>query len=198
MRSTVSPIRFRRCTSRAKRSVIGIRVLSLPARALQGERMGQRRDRYVIARDFFGSPRALFYVAQDREQDLQLDLAYCDDRVWLRVFDFVQAVNALREWVVAARPDLAPEVRQLERAPAIRACRDIANAGKHIVIDKYEPSVRELTHSLVPSMTHSLGSARQWWLKVVLGDGSRVRMDDVAAEAISLWEAFFAKHDIDP
>jgi hypothetical protein len=33
-------------------------------------------------------------------------------------------------------------------------------------------------------------------LKVALEDGSRLAMDDVAQEAIALWQEFFAKHGL--
>jgi hypothetical protein len=64
----------------------------------------------------------------------------------------------------------------------------------------YPPSVRELSHSLTAQYVtmnwDGTPSDREWRLKLALEDGTRVSMDEVAREAIALWQGFFADHNL--
>lgn len=84
---------------------------------------------------------------------------------------------------------------------SIQACKDIANAGKHLVLI-FPSSVREvaLSPGPDPTTTNWDGSPdnRPWRLKILLEDGNRLAMKDVAREAVALWQGFFVKHALMP
>ena len=130
--------------------------------------MPKLKEPRAIARAIFDSPLKLLRLAEGREQDLQYKLAWCADDIWVPI-DFAVAINSLRDW----------------------ACKDIANAGKHLELS-HPSSVQELTHSMPALSTISVAD-RKWRLNVVLEDGSRLSLD-VAQEAIAVWQGFFAAH----
>jgi hypothetical protein len=90
-----------------------------------------------LSKGFFDNPPALLSLAQARRDALCVALGYCDaTEVWVALFDFAMTINAMSDWVRNARPDLERQTRELARNPEMGAWRDIANAGKHVKLDR--------------------------------------------------------------
>ena len=162
--------------------------------------MGEGKPKRQIARGLFDNPLALLNLAQSRADELRIQLAYCSSDCWIAVFDFAMAINALRDWVKALRPELESQLNTLLADKAIAACRDIANAGKHIHLE-YSPTAVELVRTgEVPLGTlNAYGNPEQriWRLAVVLADDTSRYMEDIADDAVGLWLQFFERYGIE-
>lgn len=153
-----------------------------------------------LSKGFFDNPIALLSLAQARRDALCMALGYCDaTEVWVALFDFAMTINALSDWVWNARPDLESQTRQLARLPEIGAWRDIANAGKHVKLDRaYSVLAIERTETISPGTLNSAGQPEQrlWRLRVKLVDGSAPYIEELAEAVLGRWEDFFQRHEI--
>lgn len=141
-----------------------------------------------------------------RDRDALRAAARDGDESRLRdeVFDFSVTAYHVRDWVKSLHPHLESQVNSLfSSSRALQACRDIANSNKHFQLDlnsygyrKRPPSVKELDYSATPVVSPELALDRH--LKVVLVAGQRVRVEDMADEAISTLEGFFKDHGLAP
>jgi hypothetical protein len=165
----------------------------------QGVALKKKKASGQIAQGFFDSPIALLHLAHGRADELRMLLGWCDDKVWVALFDFAVTINCLRDWVRVRHPELKDLVEVVEAERSIQACKDIANTGKHLDL-VYQPSVRKLarTDVLLPGTLNAAGlpDQRVWRLSVVLADGTSAYMEDVAAEALSVWDQFFERNGI--
>lgn len=161
--------------------------------------MTDQRTKRQIARALFDSPVALLHLAESRADELRLQLGYSSDDAWIAVFDFVMAINALRDWTKALRPELELELNRLLSVETIDACRDIANAGKHVCLE-YMPTAMEIrrTEEVAPGTLNACGNPEQrtWRLVVLFHDGSSRYLEDMADDAVRLWQQFFSRHEI--
>jgi hypothetical protein len=119
-----------------------------------------------------------------------------------RAFNFVVAAFHLKDWVdqdpslpQSAKSDLA----SIQNNSYFQICRDLANASKHMVITKYEPSTTD-------------ASSNQGWnigrygkgpygkgeesIKITHSDGSVINILELKDNILSLWNAFFQRHAI--
>lgn len=207
LRTQYGAARLKRPGTDARRGV-GVRLVVGPPRPRLSSRHSISRNcrmnndpKMAIARGLFDSPVQLLRLAQQRADDLALSLGMYDDAVWIRLFDFAIAINSLRDWVVAKYPELDRHTRTLSQQPPIAACRDMANAGKHVMLlEGYPATVKKITQSTRLYTGHATPSGsptgRKWDMKVVLHDGSRANLEDVANDAVLLWESFFKKHSL--
>jgi len=99
----------------------------------------------------------------------------------------------------------------LDGTPALTACRDLANSNKHFELDlksrayrSHPPTVDGVDYSASPTVSVTLreqedeAATAHRRLKVGFVAGRRVRVEDVADQAISAWESFFAQHGLAP
>lgn len=152
-----------------------------------------------IARGIFDNPVALLHLAYARADTLRIELAYSSTETWIALFEFVMPINALRDWVKASRPELELELNKLIKQPAVAACADIANAGKHIAVERRH-NVHTISHTdMVPwGTSNAAGNPEQrvWRLCVELDDGTRRYMEDIIDDALGLWSEFFDRHAV--
>lgn len=153
-----------------------------------------------IAPGLFDNPVALLWLAQERGESLQMALHFCDAHLWIPLFDFAMAVNALSDWVSNARPDLKTEVKALSKNLTMGAWRDIANSGKHVSLDR-SYGIREIgkTDHLPKDALNSAGlpDEKVWRLSVKLDDGTSRYMEDLVDDVLKLWCSFFERHNLE-
>lgn len=122
------------------------------------------------------------------------------------MFDLAVSLTSLKDWLKEHLP--ASEVSKVEPYVAaslsLGSYRDIAIAGKHRVISRYEPKTNEVTTSATVVINDALtaehftqnpqpGSA-PWRLKIVRADQSRHRALDLGQTAIREWRDFMSRH----
>lgn len=123
------------------------------------------------------------------------------------MFDFSVTAYHIVDWVKSFRPDLASAAYAvLDSTPALLVCRDLANANKHFRLDlkhkayrDHPPTVSDVEYSAVPQVSARLASeGPQRRMKVQYMSGDRLRVEDVADEALRAWETFFGEHGLAP
>jgi hypothetical protein len=138
-------------------------------------------------------------------------LADCDEQLIAdTLFNFTVTVYHVKDWLIKHQKATEKEVyAALDNSDALRACRDLANASKHVELDPSSPSYKNHPPIVNGPATHSLSASTQWpsivrlfqaltgqdtrpwYLKVPYDNGSKVRVDDIAESAIADWESFF-------
>ena len=79
------------------------------------------------------------------------------------------------------------------------SCRDLCNAGKHVVITRYEPVNGEcVLHLTTPCSAPFPGQLATpiFRVKIMRKDGTKREAVELATEAISDWEQFFSQHGL--
>ena len=172
-----------------------------------------------LAKLYSGPADLLAKVRRDR--DALLLAVEAEDETALRdkLFDFSVTAYHVVDWVKSFHPDLERAVySHLDSEPSLQACRDLANLSKHFELNplsgayrNHPPSIGDVDHTIpaatVASMSPVEGveakrivyTASTWRpLKVVFVAGQRVRVEEIATQAVSAWERFFAQHGIAP
>jgi hypothetical protein len=108
------------------------------------------------------------------------------------LFNFVVTAYHLREWAREGRPSLPDPLNSSE---AIAACRDLANASKHVELVRLKrpPKVQAVVVSVAGGS--SPVAPTKWRLKVQLS-GRRIGVEELASEALQDWDDYFRKHSI--
>jgi hypothetical protein len=154
-----------------------------------------------LSKGFFDNPPALLSLAQARRDALCVALGYCDaTEVWVALFDFAMTINAMSDWVRNARPDLERQTRELARNPEMGAWRDIANAGKHVKLDRaYSVIAIERTEAIGSGTLNAAGQPEQrlWRLRVKLVNDAAPYIEELAEAVLGQWEEFFQRYQID-
>ena len=157
-------------------------------------------------KNIYDGPIDLLAKARRDREALQLAVNESNELVLRdKLFDFSLTAYHIVDWVKAFHPDLAPAAYALLNAvPALGACRDLANANKHFALAlergpyrSHPPTVGQVDYSAAPPVSADLPTARRW-LKVVLVEGTRLRVEDVVDQALSAWEKFFTDHGLAP
>jgi hypothetical protein len=166
----------------------------------------------------YSSPAELLAKAR-RDRDALVFAADAGDEISLRdkLFDFSVTAYHIVDWLKSYYPQLeALAYSYLDSTPALQACRDIANSHKHHALDvakgsyrKFPPVIDHLDYSLgatasprlvsdVSGETQSLTSGAHLprRLKAQFVGGGRLRVEDIAKDAVVAWELFFALHGI--
>ncbi|MCI0558489.1 MAG: hypothetical protein MN733_08340 [Nitrososphaera sp.] len=153
----------------------------------------------------YSGPRQLLEKAKLDEQSLRKALEQGDESsVRENLFNLVVTTYHIVDWVKSYHSDLKNEVyTHLESCEALRACRDLCNASKHVQISlehrayqQHPPVVEEVVVSATVATVLSPLSSPSWRLKVQLTSGQRLPAEDLAHKAIGAWEEFFLKHNI--
>jgi hypothetical protein len=146
-----------------------------------------------------------FKSARDMLAKLQREHARLNTEVSSdNFFNFVVTAYHIIDWVekdpsvsASAKDDLSTMRKNIYLA----ACRDVANASKHFVLD-YKNQITAKTSvtrgfSFIP-VTSPLLMLRRGRLSIVveLNDGQRFEGLQFAQEVVTAWEAFFAKHSL--
>jgi hypothetical protein len=168
----------------------------------------------------YSSPGQLLEKAY-HDQAILLRSLECGDELLLReaLFNFCVTTYHIWDWVKAYRDDLRQPVSSLlDDSEALRACRDLCNASKHVKLSlqsrayrDHPPVIEEVTMSVVGTTTPAgidefLGNfpenensplpAPPWRLKVQLKSRRRVPMEQLAEEAVQTWRRFFKEHEV--
>ena len=114
------------------------------------------------------------------------------------LFNFAVTAYHICDWVKAYRPDLAA-TNPLDLHESLRACRDLANASKHVVLTqtqgpylRHPPIVQEVAMSAPPFVADR---AVSWRLKIQL-PGRRIPTEELVREALEAWKQYFTDHSI--
>lgn len=159
------------------------------------------------------SPRQLLEKATREKALLFAALKKCDEQETAdSLFNFTVTTYHVRDWLIRSHKALESEINAaVGGSEALRACRDLANASKHVELDgppykTHPPIVSSANHSISSSTQWAslvkflgviLGTEnRRWRLKVTYDDGHRVRMEDIATEALEAWHDFFKRHNL--
>ena len=171
-----------------------------------------------LAKLYSGPGDLLAKVRRDR--DALLLAVEAEDETSLRdkLFDFSVTAYHVVDWVRSFHPNLEEAVySHLDSEPSLQACRDLANSSKHFALNplssayrNHPPSIDAVDHTIPVSTAGSISSlgvdtkrvvsVSSTWrpLKVAFVAGQRVRVEEIATEAVSAWERFFAQHGIAP
>jgi hypothetical protein len=124
------------------------------------------------------------------------------------LFNFAVSVTSVKDWV-KEQPNVAFSRDDVENyvkaSPALTSFRDIANAGKHRVITKYEPTTEDTLVSATsvvalarksekPSQSHV--SKPFFHLKIVRRDQSRHRAVELGQVAVQEWQSFMRQYGL--
>jgi hypothetical protein len=163
------------------------------------------------------SPVQLLDKARRDGQTLTQALSICDESaVRDSLFNFAISAYHLCDWVKAFRPKLKGKVTALlDGSNSLRACRDLCNASKHIILTldrgaylTHPPLVDAVSISAtagtsLPDRKEVSGQAPNqgivltpWRLKIQMKDGPRIAAEDLVSEAVSVWETFFTDNHI--
>lgn len=169
----------------------------------------------------YTSPVQLLNKARRDGQALIDSLSICDESaVRDSLFNFAISAYHLWDWIKAYHPDLKKAVTALlNGSDYLRACRDLCNASKHVILISDQGAYRK--HSSVvdavsisatattslPDMKDVLGRAENqgapptsqpsWRLKIQMQNGDRIAVEVLVSEVISVWERFFVENHID-
>ena len=171
-----------------------------------------RRDEAMnLLGAIYSSPTELLGKAQRDGAALVSALSTQEESdVRAALFNFAVTTYHVWDWIKAFRPDLdAPTTNALDLYESLRACRDLANASKHITLDltrgpyqKHPPTVREVVVSAIPGhLTDSsagsgtLSAANPWRLKIQL-PSRRVAAEELVTEVLEAWKQYFAQNSI--
>lgn len=119
-----------------------------------------------------------------------------------KAFNFVVTAYHLKDWIEkdssvpqAARDDL----RTIRADRHFQICRDLANASKHMVITRYQPS----TAGASSSNGYGIGrfgkgayGVGEESIEITHTDGSVINILQLKNEMMSLWTDFFSRHGI--
>ena len=117
-------------------------------------------------------------------------------------FNFVITAFHLKDWVEqdpsvpqSAKDDLG----RIHGNRYFQICRDLANASKHMVITKYQPSAADTLSSQgygVGRFGKGAYGVGEESIKITHSDGSVITILELKDEMMSLWTDFFIKHGI--
>lgn len=168
----------------------------------------------------YASPVELLDKARRDGRALTEALSVCDESaVRDSLFDFAISAYHLWDWIKAYRPELEGAVTALlDTSDSLGACRDLCNASKHVILTldrgaylKHPPVVDAVTISAstraspleaknllgqVGNQSTASASRSPWRLKIQMKNGRRIAAEDLVAEAIGVWEKFFADNHI--
>jgi hypothetical protein len=163
---------------------------------------GIRMAEYILLSAIFDNPAKLLGKVEREGVALTEALSDCNESaVHDLLFNFSIGAYHLIDWVKAFRPDLdqgqASKVYALlNGSEALGACRDLANASKHIVLDRYKeghgPKIQEIRRSATAatSTPNTLPLQPQWRLKIKLPSRT-IAVEDWVQEVIEEWRKFF-------
>ena len=118
------------------------------------------------------------------------------------LFNFAVTAYHVKDWLEhhLSRTRSSVDVdAYVARSPALLICRDLCNAGKHVVLE-YKPvteAVLASTGSTPPG--RALDGSRSdpvYRVVIVHKDGSVLDAVELATQAMNAWERFFAAHQI--
>jgi hypothetical protein len=126
------------------------------------------------------------------------------------LFNFCGTGYAIKDWLKENRTSSfkAQDVEQYVQAtPALCACRDICNAYKHYTITRYIQSTGDVYASAtavtmiavdVPASGIGFESdaAPKFRVKVLLKDGTKYEVTELARLVLDAWRKFFVKHGV--
>jgi hypothetical protein len=168
----------------------------------------------------YGSPVELLHKARRDGEALTQALSICNESaVRDSLFNFAISAYHLLDWVKAFRPELDQAVTALLKdSDSLRACRDLCNASKHVILTldsgpyrAHPPIVSAVNMSATastspPNMKEALRQAAiqgippiaqpPWRLKIQMKDGPKIAAEDLVSEVIGVWERFFADNHI--
>lgn len=168
----------------------------------------------------YASPVELLDKARRDGRSLTQALSICDESaVRDSLFNFAISAYHVRDWIKAYRPELEGTVTALlNSSDSLGAFRDLCNASKHVILTldygpykKHPPvidavSISATATTSLPNVRDVLGQAvtqdagptshPHWRLKIQMKNGRRVAAEDLASEAIGVWEQFFADNQI--
>jgi hypothetical protein len=116
------------------------------------------------------------------------------------LFNFAVTTYHVKDWLEhhfsASRSSIDVDA-YVARQPALLVCRDLCNAGKHVVLE-YKPVTEAVLASteLTPDGVAMEGSpgAPNYRVVVARKDGSTLDVVALANQALNDWERFFALH----
>jgi hypothetical protein len=119
-----------------------------------------------------------------------------------RAFNFVITAFHLKDWIEqdpSVSQSANGDLQMIMSNKYFQICRDLANASKHMVITRYQPSTDD-------------ASSNQGWnagrygkgpygvgeesIKITHSDGSVISILELKDNIVSLWKDFFQKHTI--
>jgi len=164
---------------------------------------------YIFLSAVFDSPAKLFDKVVRDGDALKEALSDCNESaVHDLLFNFSIGAYHLIDWVRAFRPELdqgpASKVYALlQGSEPLGACRDIANASKHILLDRYKkgngPTIQAALRrsaTAVTSAPNKLPLQPRWRLKIELPSRT-IAAEDWVQEVIEEWQRFFDDNRID-
>ncbi|WP_128595348.1 hypothetical protein [Paraburkholderia kirstenboschensis] len=117
------------------------------------------------------------------------------------LFNFSVSAFHLVDWVKKLRPDLEQKVNDLlNGSEPLRACRDLANASKHVILKldegpykQYPPVLQDAVKRSAPAATSTPNTPalppQPWRLKVQMQDRT-IRVEEIVEEVIDQWQRF--------
>lgn len=119
-----------------------------------------------------------------------------------RAFNFIITSFHIKDWIKndpsvpqSAKHDLT----SIQDNKYFKICRDLANASKHMVITKYQPSSTDTSSSQGYGVgrygkgAYGIGEEN---IKITHSDGSVISILELKDKMMSLWTDFFSKHGI--
>lgn len=158
-----------------------------------------------LLQNIYTSPHDLLKKVQ-REKTELLDAmgSYDQPRSTDLLFNFAVGCYHIADWVKAFRPDLKDDVYALlNNNMYLAACRDIANASKHVTLNltqgaykSYPPVLSAVEtsatdHSVFKSSLSNRDTVPPFRVKVQFQAGARLTVEEIATNAVNAWEDFF-------
>lgn len=107
------------------------------------------------------------------------------------VYAFFQNCNHLADWISKDAPDKREAVERLVAAtPEFQICRDIANATKHLDLDR-PPRVASGFADGIEYVPWSGGAVEPF----VIAGGTKYRLSELVDRCLEAWERFAREHD---
>ena len=126
------------------------------------------------------------------------------------LFDFCGTGYAIKDWLkengTSAFGPTDVE-KYLSSTPVLSACRDICNACKHYTITRYAPNTGDVYASAGPATVTALSQPAsgvglesdtkpKFRVKVLLNDGTKYEVTELAKLVLEAWSKFFASNGI--
>ena len=158
-----------------------------------------------LLQNIYTSPHDLLKKVQ-REKAVLLHAlgSYDQPRSTDLLFNFAVGCYHLVDWVKAFRPDLKDDVYTLlNNNMYLSACRDIANASKHVTLNltqgayKFYPPVLSSVetsatdHGVYKSALSNQDTVPPIRVKVQFQKGAKITVQEVVTKAVKAWEDFF-------
>lgn len=140
-----------------------------------------------------------FQKPHDLFEKMERDAAALDDCVTGdRAFNFVITAYHIQDWVIssAETQETKDALKTLTNSKPFQLCRDLANASKHMVITRYDPSAEDASSSQgfgVGRFGKGPFGVGEESIEITHSDGSTINILQLKDEIVSLWSEFFSK-----